>query len=64
MREITKEEILEVDVTMAEIITVATMILMTRTVAAETRKMVVVLNKIHFLLITFKKVYSGTIEIC
>ena len=52
------------EVTMAEIITVATMILMTRTVAAETMKMVVVLNKIHFLLITFKKVYSGTIEIC
>jgi hypothetical protein len=63
---ITKEEIMEMEVTMAEIITVATMILMTRTVVAETMKMVV-LNKINFLLTTFKKsvlVYSGTIEIC
>jgi hypothetical protein len=67
MMGITKEEIMEMVVTMAEIITVATMILMTRTVVAETMKLVIVLNKINFLLTTFKKsvlVYSRTIEIC
>jgi hypothetical protein len=66
MMEITKEEIMEMEVMMAEIITVATMILMTRTVVAETMKLVVVLNKINFLLTTFKKsvlVYSRAIEI-
>jgi hypothetical protein len=49
---ITKEEIIEIEVTMAEIITVAIMILVTSTVVAETMKMVVVLNNIRL-------IYSG-----